>query len=268
MENTKLEKFYLPRHPPSEEMENEPKFFNDKIKKSIAVLAGKEGFSFKQIASDGLWNLIYTCMDQTNLGRQKEQRIIPDSVVEKPSRKFISKCVQEEGEKEYLRLKNVYEGEYVSLAVDAGNFKGHDYYVGIIYTPYQRKETVPPLLVCFEESIKTQSEIAHTIATTINNVQEYAKIMSIIVDGLKHQVQAAQLFPTSKLENYQQFINNLGNPLPFLLPDIPHLFQLVLTHARDNSELLLGDYINEVDKIGVDIRKNQAVKHIGARCPT
>jgi hypothetical protein len=42
----------------------------------------------------------------------------------------------------------------------------------------------------------------------------------------------------------------------------------VLTHAKDNSNLHLGEYIQQIDAIGTEIRKSQGVKIIGARCPT
>jgi hypothetical protein len=235
--------------------------------KGFSILASRAGMSFQQIASGTLWDVIYMCMEKMNVGRKAEERIEPSSVIEKPTRKFVSTSVHKEAQVELDHLqKSKYKSQYVVLAFDGGSIKGREYYLGICYVPH--KKDIPPLLVCFKNSIKDQKKMAETIAETIKSVWAFANVVNIVVDGLRHQIQASTLFPSSQGGNFQDFLESDGHALPFLLPDIPHLFQLMLTHARANSNLELGNILDEIDRIGAEIRKPKGVKAIGSKCPT
>jgi hypothetical protein len=240
---------------------------DDKIKWGLAVLAGKEGMSFQQIASDNLWEFIYICMDKMNGGKKTTDATDPRTTISQPSRRFVSEVVHEEAEKLNKNIQNeVYNNEYVSLQFDGGNFKGREFYIGMIYSTYN--QNCSPHLVCFEESIKTQQEMAKVIGEVISKVWRFADITNIIVDGLRHQIQASSLFSTSQIGNFQEHITDRKHTLPFLLPDVPHLVQLMLTHAKKTTTLQLGKYLVDIDALGTEIRKPKAVQFIGARCPT
>jgi hypothetical protein len=87
--------------------------------------------------------------------------------------------------KEFNRLKvNIYKQEYISLSFDAARFKNRDYYVGIASILYKRD--INSLLVYFEENIKTQEEIAKTIANVVEKVREYSFIINIIEQTLEY----------------------------------------------------------------------------------
>jgi hypothetical protein len=238
------------------------------IEKQLAILSGKDGLSFSQLSSDNLWNFIFYCMNLMNDNNYKENQINPHSLINQPTRKNVASYVEKEGPIQFKALKQVYSKQYVSLSFDGGEFNGTDYYVGIIKSPYN--PNIPALLVCFEQNIKSQLDFAKIVAEVVMEISKFCFIMNICVDGLKHQIQASHLFPTSTKENFQNFIEKKNFPLPFLLPDIAHIFQLVLTHAKSNKKkyLQLNSYFILIDKIGNEIRRLEAVKLIGAKCPT
>jgi hypothetical protein len=226
----------------------------------MSLLAGREGFSFQQLSSPLLWEFIYACMSSMT------DKIDPRSILQNPSRKQIAGYVHDEGVKNNEQtLRTQYQGEFVTLAFDGGTFKTSNYYVGTIYIPYK---VCSPVVIEFEEGVKTKKEMAIVIAETIKRVSKYATVINIVVDGLKHQLDATNLFPKEHENNFQKYLLDYTNALPFLLPDLPHLVQLSLTHARKNKELKLKDYILQIDNIGVEIRKPKAVTIIGSRCPS
>jgi hypothetical protein len=238
----------------------------DDIRRAMAKLAGKDGLSFRQLTSNNLWELIFLCMNEMNEVRKIEERVQPESVIKKPTRKGVSRVIHEEAEKELIKLRSEkFHGEYLTLAFDGGSFKGRDYYVGVAYVPYK---ACSPLIVCFEQSVKTQEDFARTFAATLSEVWKFAEVSCVVVDGLRHQAQAMTLFPTSDGVNYQELLDDKQHALPFLLPDVPHLLQLMLTHAKNNPTLELNKIISGVDSIGTEIRKRTAVNAIGGRCPT
>jgi hypothetical protein len=245
---------------------DQPTDFNDKIKFCIGRLAGKDGLSFQQIASSDLWDMIFLFMEEMNKKKKVEQRIVPESIVTRPTRKIVSQIVGEQARKEYSKiLTEQFNGEYVTLAFDGGSFKGRDYYVGVVYITYK---PCHPLLVCFRESVKNQTDMAVVLAETLEKLWMYTDVINVVVDGLPHQIQAMCLFPTSSGDNFQQFLPEGDHNLPFYIPDIPHLIQLMLTHAKNSPDLQLNYFLTEIDEISKEIRKKLAISAIGARCPT
>jgi hypothetical protein len=49
---------------------------------------------------------------------------------------------------------------------------------------------------------------------------------------------------------------------------MPHIFQLVLTHAQKKSNLLINQYIFQIDELARIISTSAAVNIIGCRCPS
>jgi hypothetical protein len=192
----------------------------------LAALDAEDGLSFSQISSDNLWNLIYTCMDKVRNQYNKQPILDSMSIIQKPSSKDISKLIKKEAEKEKNKFKDL-NGDFGTLSFDGGEFAGRNYFVGIISFCYKPESTC--ILACFEEDIRTQEDMACVCAESINRVYPYIRIINISTDGLLHQVQAMHLFPTSTLENYQNFLKHPNEAKAYYVPDIPHLLQLSLT---------------------------------------
>jgi hypothetical protein len=81
--------------------------------------------------------------------------------------------------------------------------------------------------------------------------------------GLPHQLQALSLFPTSSLPNFQQYLNDFSSPLPFLMPDVSHVFQLSLKKAAEESALPLKNYLDDIDNLASKIRKKSRCYYWG-----
>jgi hypothetical protein len=164
------------------------------------------------------------------------------------------------------------KGEHGTLAFDGGEFTGEFYYAGVLSFLYLLD---PPTLVCFKKGIKSQEEMATEIANVIIEISKTVRVIAILIDGLLYQIQAVHLFPTGTTTpgtktNIQYHLTEHGfkMPLPYHLVDLPHIFQLTLTHARDNFQLMLNSYITEVDDLAADLRTREAVAFIKARCPS
>jgi hypothetical protein len=160
-------------------------------------------------------------------------------------------------------LKN-FSSEYLVFAFDSSQFKGIDYFIGIAYIPYKN---CLPTLICFEEKVKKQDEIAKTISNTIIEISKISEIINIVVDGLPYQLEAVSLTTQSNKGNIHEYLKNYSITPPFVLPDIPHLVQLAVTHTKDNGSSKLNEFINMIDEVAVEIRKPNVVEIIGARCP-
>jgi hypothetical protein len=157
------------------------------------------------------------------------------------------------------------------LEFDGGEFAGSFYYAGLLSVAYSKDQ---PALVCFKKGVKSQEQMAKEIAEVIQEVSKKVHVIAIIVDGLLYQIQAVHLFPTAPTTavsqtNFQFYLSNSNFklPLPYHLVDLPHVMQLMLTHARDDTTLVLGTYIDAVDALANDLRSKEAVAAIGARCP-
>jgi hypothetical protein len=101
----------------------------------------------------------------------------------------------------------------------------------------------------------------------VEKVREYSFISNIVVDGFRHQMQAVRLFSKSAKGNFQNFLSKSDIPLPYSLPDVAHILQLCLTHAKKNNDVSLGEDITKIDKLAMEIRKHFAVFSIGSRYP-
>jgi hypothetical protein len=232
---------------------------NNEIKRNLVVLAAKDGLSFSQICSTNLWKLIYCCM---NLA-QKETLIENEALIKIPNRQTISDYVKTEAGKEKQLLHSMRE-EYATLSFDGGIFSGKSFFIGTISFPYKMKS---PMLVTFKEGIKTQEQMALACADTINTLHSNIQVTNIVTDGLLHQVEAMNILSNSKLDNFRNHLN-FADPIPYYLPDIPHLFQLSLTHAKTESSLGLAYLITNIDRIASYVRTPNAVSFIGTKCPT
>jgi hypothetical protein len=215
-------------------------------------MAANDGLSFTQVSSDNLWKTIEKC--------------IKKKTVQKPTRKLVADCVNEYGVIEHKKLfLSKYANEYMVLSFDSSKFKGTDYFIGMGYITYKH---CPPILICFEENVKNQEVIARIISDVIKEVSSKSETINIVVDGLRHQLQAVSLVTSSDKGNIHDYLKNFDSTVPFVLPDLPHLFQLSLTHTMANSELKLNQYVADVDNLANSIRTQTAVQFIGAKCPT
>jgi hypothetical protein len=231
----------------------------------IATLCAKSAISFKQASSDPLWNLVYFSMNKMNNFLPEESKIIVQNIMKKPSRKKVAEIVKMEGEKKKLINLQNKEGKYGVLAFDGAEIGHCEYYVGILYFPCLQDESV---VVCFKNNIRSQEDIAEACSETLMNISKHVSIINFVVDGLKHQYQALSLAPSSKLANFQDYLEDFSFPLPFILPDIPHIIQLSLRNAADSESIPLKGYLAEIDSPCATIRKPEAVSLIGSRCPS
>jgi hypothetical protein len=113
--------------------------------------------------------------------------------------------------------------------------------------------------------------MAEVAVQVLLEVSEYIDVTNVVLDGLFRQMKAFALFPSesSKEPNFQDTLPaEFPNPLPFVLPDLPHLFNLSLTHIKEKPDFMLGQYTEDVNGICSEIRKKDAVTFIGSRCPT
>jgi hypothetical protein len=245
------------------------KTLTEKIRKKLALLAGNVGMSFKQIAHPTFWALVLECMKEMNEGVPAEYQKDPQKLITPPTDKQVSAIVNDEGPKE---KKSVYErnkGEKGTLSFDGGEFGHVPYYCGVLYFPHKPHE--PPTVVCFKKGISSQAEMAEVAVQVLVEVSEYIDVTNVVLDGLFRQMQAFALFPSesSKEPNFQDTLPaDFPNPLPFVVPDLPHLFNLSLTHLKEKPDFLLGKYTDDVNSICTEIRKKDAVTFIGIRCPT
>ena len=79
------------------------------------------------------------------------------------------------------------------------------------------------------------------------------------------------MFPSvsSHEPSYQEKLPaGFSKPLPFLIPDLPHLFTLALTHVQEKRDLGLAKYVSDANEVCKEIRKKDAVEYIGSRCVT
>lgn len=244
---------------------NKKNYNEDDENKKLASLCAKTGLSFNQASSDALWDLIHYCMSKVNDLLTVENKIIVENLIKKPSRIKVAQIVKTEALKKKLTILENNNANYGVLAFDAAEIAHENYFVGILFFTTSTDKSI---VVCFENDVKTQEEIAETCAKTLVEVSKYVSITNFVVDGLLHQIQALCLEPTSSLSNYQQHLKDFPISLPFLLPDIPHIIQLTFRHAVEFSSLKLKIYITEIDGLAAMIRKKEAVDFIGSRCPT
>jgi hypothetical protein len=200
-----------------------------------------------------------------------DQRKDPRTLITLPTDFAIAANVHRESpkEKELFLEKNV--GEYGTLQFNNGEFAGSSYYAGILSIAYSKH---PPVLVYFKKGVKSQVQMAEEIANAIVEISKKIHIIATVIDGLQYQIQAVHLFPSGpttpqSVTNFQYHLSkaNFLCPLPYHLVDLPHIIQLMLTHARDNPSLILNSHIALIDNLVSDLRSRQAVAYIGAKCP-
>jgi hypothetical protein len=194
------------------EEENVENKIDKNISTKLAYLCSNDGFSFSQLCSENLWDLIYYCMDEVQK-QNKFTTINSRSIIPTPNRKQIALFVKNEAEKEKLKIFKG-NGEFATLAFDGGKFANVHYFVGLVYFPH--KLNYSPNLVCFEENILTQDQMSFQCADVLNKLFPSTKVTNIVLDGLLHQVQAMHHFPSSDKSNFQNFLENNNEPTIFL----------------------------------------------------
>jgi hypothetical protein len=271
----KISGFFIPKKQENVgEKQKEQEFvgsLNVKLRKKLALLSGQDGFSFEQVASGNLWSIVYECMEEMNRDLPDEYRKDPRSLVHPPTGKQVSQYVNEEGpkEKKAIYKRNASAHRSCTLTCDSGQFGGVSYFAIAMYFPAYPEE--PPTVLLFRKGISTQDEMAEAFAEILLEVTaEGIDVDDVVVDGLFRQKNALTQFPSpsSTKSNYQDYLPaEFKHPLPFLLPDIPHLFALSLTQTRDDPHFQLGRYVEAINAICHELRKAQATTEIGRRCP-
>jgi hypothetical protein len=242
---------------------------NEKIRQKLALLAGRVGMSFSQIAHPTFWGLIVECMNEMNKDLPPELQKDPLNVIQPPTRQQVSRITNEEGPKEKDNNLKRYAGAKATMSFDGSEFAHVPYYASVLYFPYLPNE--PPCVVYFKTGVSSQAEMAEAAFKVLSEVWEYVDVTNVVLDGLFRQLQAFALFPseTSKEPNYQDKLPaDHSKPLPFVLPDLPHVITLALTHVKEKPELGFGKYVDDANAICSEIRKKAAVAFIGSRCPT
>jgi hypothetical protein len=243
-----------------------------RIERDEACCAARAGMSYKQVSSEEVWDLVYDCMSLMDADKPAEQRKDPRTLIARPTDRAVAKSVHSEGPKGKEAMLEKYKGEYGNLQFDGCEFAGEFYYVGVFSLPCLK---VRPFLVCFKRGVKSQLEIAHVISDVIMDISKKVHIDAVLIDGLLYQIQGVHLFPKAPTTvnspiNIQYYFSraNYKQPLPYHIVDLPHIFQLMLTHAKDNQVLKLKTYVEEIDQLAKELRSHEAVAYIKARCPT
>jgi hypothetical protein len=272
----KISGFFAPKKQENvEEKQKEQEFvgsLNVRLRRKLALLSGQDGYSFEQVGSKNLWNVIYECMDEMNKDLPEEYQKDPRSLVHPPTGKQVSQYVNQEGpeEKKAVYKRNSAAHRSCTLTCDSGQFGGVSYFAIAMYFPAFPEE--PPTVLLFRKGISTQDQMAETFAEILLEVTgEGIDVDDVVVDGLFRQKQALSEFPSpsSTKSNYQDYLPlGFKHPLPFLLPDIPHLFALSLTQVKDDPHFQFGRFVEGVNGICHELRKAQATSDIGRRCPS